>query len=211
MKVTKATGSNSKTVSTIDLFGDVSLDSDTKDQIRKDVGDFLIEKITEYASVQESPISGGKWKASLSKDYAKKKEELIGNSDANLELTGDMLSALTWDETKNGIMIGLIGEQAGKADGHNNFSGESKIPTRQFLPDVGDEFKFQDDIDKIIAEAIADNIPKEAFKGINSKSDLYDVLKEYFDGYTNAEIKSTILRTPDLFSELDELGLLDLL
>ena len=49
-------------------------------------------------------------------------------------------------------------EEQGKADGHNNFSGESKLPTRQFIPK--DNQSFRPDIKSEI-QAIAEDFMEE--------------------------------------------------
>jgi len=61
----------------------------------------------------------------------------------NLELEGDMLDALTFETTSSGITVGIFEDsgQADKADGHNNFSGKSKLPLRRFIPKSDEEFK----------------------------------------------------------------------
>ena len=151
----------------------------------------------------------------LSKDYAKKKKEETGSSSANLDLTGSMLNALDFKVKNDAIEIGVYGkEDAGKADGHNNFSGASKLPTRQFLPKENQSF--DDPIKKLIQEHIdtykADNIELDSkeLKQVETKADLYSYLKDEFDGMSDGEIKDLILRT-DLAATLDKYDLLDLL
>jgi hypothetical protein len=147
--------------------------------------------------------------------YKKKKvaDGLPGK--ANLEFQGDMLDALEFQETEDGIKIGWFGDQAAKADGHANLSGDSSLPQRRLIPDEGQEFvpKIQDEIEKIVADAIANDMEfeKADFEEVETKAQLYDVLDEYFPDFSRAEIKSVVARSPDLAGLLDDLDLLDLL
>jgi len=107
--------------------------------VKKEVGNFIVEEILRSVSSAKSPVSGGKYKAVLNKDYAKNMKG--GNRTANLELEGDMLDALTFKDTDRGIEIGIFKKsEVPKADGHNNFTGKSKLPTRQFIPKSGQTF-----------------------------------------------------------------------
>jgi hypothetical protein len=215
IKVKKTIGSADRTTATLDLVGSLKIPEATKTRIKNDVGDFLVEQIIKSAGRAESPVQGGEWEKKLSKQYAaKKKAEGLGTK-ANLEFEGDLLDALTFEETQDGIEVGWIGEQAGKADGHNNFSGKSSLPRRQGLPDEGEGFKpsINNEIEKIIADHIADSIEFEAddFEDVSSKSELYTVLDEFFPDLTKTEIKMAVTRVPGLARLLDELDLLELL
>lgn len=124
-------------------------------KIASDVGDFLLEQILLAANEAKSPVSGERFPV-LSKEYKKKKiAEGLGGS-PNLTYEGDLLDAITFKPTAKGIEIGWWGDQAGKADGHANFSGRSKLPQRRLLPDEGQTFKrpIQSEIEAIIAEEI---------------------------------------------------------
>lgn len=114
---------------------------DTKEAL-KEIAEFVRDEILQYVGDAKSPVSGGKWKASLSPEYKELKKEISGSSVANMELYGDMLDALEAKVVGNKIKVGWFsGEQAAKADGHNNFSGESSLPTRQSIPKEGQTFK----------------------------------------------------------------------
>ncbi len=87
-----------------------------------------------------SPVEGeGKFRR-LNKTYAT--DQKGGNRTPNLDLEGDMLDSLTHEITGDGIKVGIFRtSEVPKADGHNNFSGESKLPTRRFIPDASQDFK----------------------------------------------------------------------
>lgn len=108
----------------------------------------------------ESPVEGFGSFRKLSKDYAK----LKGTSLANLELEGDMLSALTYEveEGNWSVKVGVFDpEEAIKLYGHNTgFKGhpwlEGKAPQRKVVPDKKENFVSQisQGIDDIIQEAL---------------------------------------------------------
>jgi len=114
--------------------------SSERAKVKKDVGNFVVEEILRSVSGASSPVSGGRYKATLNKDYAKAMKG--GNTTANLELEGDMLDALEFKTTTDGIEVGIFkSSEVPKADGHNNFTGKSKLPTRQFIPKDKQKFK----------------------------------------------------------------------
>jgi len=127
-------------------------------------------------AAKRSPVLGGEFKKTLSKGYAKKKQELVGSKDANLELFGDMLDSLTFKNTRDGIEIGIFNKkQAQKADNHNKFSPESKatkVPPRQFIPNADENQNFkraiQNEVVNIIREYVKEDVTKaEILRGIN--------------------------------------------
>ncbi|NOS67378.1 MAG: hypothetical protein HOO67_03365 [Candidatus Peribacteraceae bacterium] len=96
---------------------------------------YVKEQVLKYVGGSRTPVEGGSW-APLSPDYAALKKKIAGNRKANLELGGDMMDAL--DVKKKGstkLSLEIAGKQAPKADGHNNFSGDSELPERNFIPD----------------------------------------------------------------------------
>lgn len=53
-----------------------------------------------------------------------------------------MLDSLTYETTREGIKVGIFkSSEVPKADGHNDFSGDSKLPKRRFIPEDNQEFK----------------------------------------------------------------------
>ena len=78
----------------------------------------------------------------MSPAYKKIKDKESGVTVANLELTGDMLDALEVVR-KRGTKLSLQieGDEAPKADGHNNHSGDSPLPERRFIPKDGETLR----------------------------------------------------------------------
>ena len=110
-----------------------------QDQAKQDVGEFVRDEIFRFVSRGNSPVAGRGAFQRLNKEYAD--NEKGGNRTANLELKGDMLDSLEFELTSRGIEIGIFdSDEQGKADGHNNFSGDSKLPTRRFIPDENEDF-----------------------------------------------------------------------
>ena len=215
-KVTAAVGSSNKTASSLDLVSDLKLPESVKSQIKNDIGDYLVESIISAAGDSKSPVAGGAWKKALSDSYKKQKVAQGLPGVANMEESGDLLDSLTYKTTDSGIDIGWFGSEAGKADGHNNFSGDSPLPRRQTLPDEGQKFssEIQKNIEKIISDAVNNNteFDSQDFEGIDNKAELYNILAEYFpDAVSNYELRLILTRNPELAALLDEMDLIDLL
>lgn len=214
METTKTTVSKSKTASTLNLSEDIrGLDRSQKDELLSQIGELLVEQILSSVADSKSPVNGNSF-APLSKDYATIKKAETGSSKPNLDLTGSMLQSLDFNVSGNNIEIGVFGEDAGKADGHNNFSGSSKLPTRQFLPDTGEEF--DKSIMSLISDTVdqykADNLqldPKE-LETIESKAELYNYLSDVLGDLTMSELKDLVLSS-EMAVTLEEFNLLDLL
>jgi hypothetical protein len=127
-------------------FEDNGLDLPARNARRdalEEIASYVRDEILQYVGEGKSPVSGGEWKKTLSPEYKKIKNEISGVKFANMELYGDMLDALDYKVKTDGtISIGWFGgEQAAKADGHNNFSGKSTLPVRQSIPKPGEVFK----------------------------------------------------------------------
>lgn len=215
MKVISKKISDSETSVELDLFEGRTLPAKVKKRVQEDVGNFLVEQTLVSMNEKKSPIQGGGGFQPLSKLYKKKKLEEVGSGDANLEFDGVMKDELQFYPTKNGIEIGVYGERAGAADGHNNLSGKSHLPTRRFLPDEGQSYKkpIAAEVERIIADAIADEIgfKKSDFKGIETKSALYEKLGQIFGPMSRSELSLSVFRNEDLTDLLSDLDLLRLL
>jgi hypothetical protein len=213
MKVTETKASSDAITSRIDLELD-AVPASARGEVKDRVGDLIIDAILSSVSKAQSPVAGESFPG-LSKEYKAKKVAAGHPGKPNLEFDGDMLAALGFHSTEDGIEVGIFGNQAPKADGHNNFSGESNLPQRRFLPDVGQEFKssIRSGVDKIVAEAISDNarIPRHELDSISTVSELYDLLSEYFGEASRSQIRAAVLNSPDLVDLLEGEGLLDLL
>lgn len=109
-------------------------------KVKQDISEFVEGEILRSVSQGRSPVKGRGFFKKLSNDYADK--EKGGDKNPNLELEGDMLDALESRNVKDGIEVGIFRRsQVPKADGHNNFSGLSRLPERRFIPKEDEEFK----------------------------------------------------------------------
>lgn len=138
-----------------DPFEGLELKGKDKSNALQEAADLLLESILSDVADGKSPVTGRKFKQ-LSKEYAER--EHGGNREARLELSGDLLGSLIVKPYKGGILVTVPDEEQGKADGHNNFSGDSKLPTRQFIPK--DNQSFRPDIKSEI-QAIAEDFMEE--------------------------------------------------
>jgi hypothetical protein len=210
-EVINTTVGDSEISSELDLVSNLSISASAKRKIKEEVGEYLKEQILLSVGESKSPIVGEKFPA-LSKSYKKFKEDNNRPGTANLEFNGDMLDALDYELTEDGVKIGIYGSEAPKADGHNNFSGDSEIPQRRFLPEKGQKFKADIDreINRIIADAVVDGVdlPRARISEIETKSELIELLDEMFPDFTFAEIREAILRNEELLELLDDNNLL---
>lgn len=181
-----------------------------------DIGEALVEQTLSYVADAKSPIDGlGKFKG-LSKDYKKLKLEETGSGDANLDLTGSMISSIDYKVIGDKLEIGVYGQDAAKADGHNQFSNgtKSNLPLRRFLPAEGQEYTSQ--IKNIIDDTIRFykaenlNVTEKKLSEIETKSELYDFLRLEIGDYSRAKLKQAVLNS-ELSAMLDDLDMLDLL
>lgn len=211
MKVIKTTVDDAETSVEIDLFEGRKLPLAVRQRVSDEVGNFLVEQTLISMDQKKSPVQGeGSFKP-LSPLYKKKKQNDVGSTEANLEFDGLMKDQLDFKPTKSGVRIGVYGERAPAADGHNNLSGDSSLPTRRFLPKEGQQYKenIQREVERIIADAIADEttFKKSEFRNIETKKELYEKLAQTFGG-TRAEIALAVFRNADLVDLLTELDLI---
>lgn len=106
-----------------------------------EVSDYVYSSVKKNTSRQISSVTGDAFEK-LSKDYAKFKKKEVGNSLANLVLSGDMMDSLKVIRRASKLTLTVGANQQAKADGHNNHSGDSKLPERKFIPssDLGETF-----------------------------------------------------------------------
>lgn len=198
----------------MDLFSDssVPVPRELREEISKEVSEFVKEQVLQSIAESKSPISGGKFKSKLTTAYAAKKMKDGAAPVANLELTGEMLDSLDTKITNKGFDIGVYGSAAPRADGHNNFSGDSKLPPRQFLPKAGEKFKsdIQAEIDKIIKDKVMEQVEvgRRTFATIRTADELFAVLDELYPDLSRRDIKEGITRNLELSDLLDEFNLL---
>lgn len=101
------------------------------------VADYVKESVLSTVGEGATPVQGGKWKRGLTKAYKKRKGDVSSSTFANMELNGDLLDSLDVERKGAKKLRLTVGEdQMEKADGHNNFSGKSKLPERNFIPDA---------------------------------------------------------------------------
>jgi len=211
MKVIGKTITDGETSVDIDLFEGRELPVRVKRRIQDEVGNFLVEQTLISMNQKQSPVSGaGSFKA-LSPGYKKLKQAQVGSTEANLEFDGVLKDELTFEPAPFGISLGVYGERAGAADGHNNLSGKSSLPTRKFLPDEGEKYKAQiaREVERIVADIVAEEIKfkKSDFKDVTTKGELYAVLKTIFGEMSRAELNLSVFRNEELLDLLIELDL----
>ena len=143
-------------------------------EAKKEVGDYIVNEILREVADGRSPVQGESKFQRLDKKYAKK--EKGGQMLANLELEGDLLSALKFtDLGADRIEIGVRGKEAPKADGHNqlsfeakNWARQKKFPKRRFIPDDNQSFKknIMREVDSILqsyrVETVQPSQPKQS-------------------------------------------------
>lgn len=117
-------------------------DAEDRRRALEEAAEIVKTRVLEYVQEARSPVSGGKWKRSLSKEYRDRKLEDGGSGVADMELSGSMLNALEVVLKRgNKLSLEITGAEAPKADGHNNHSGRSELPERVFIPRKNETFK----------------------------------------------------------------------
>lgn len=163
---------------------------------------------------RKSPVTGDSFDP-LSKDYKAKKQDEGLPGVPNLEQSGEMLDSLDYRVTSTGIEIGVFGEAAPRADGHNNLSGDSMLPTRRFIPAAGEGFmpSIEREVERIIADAVAEEAEPDVtvLGSVETRSELYEYLTPIFGLSTRTETRLAVLRSDRWVRTLTRLGLLDLL
>lgn len=216
-EVTDSIVQDDEIASIIEINVNADVDESTKESIKNEVGNYLIEQTLLNVAAAKSPISGEAWKKSLNPEYKKLKESAGGTGIANLEANGDLMTALGFETTDTGIKLFISGDQAPKADGHNNFSGDSLLPQRRFLPDAGQEYKrdIKKGVDLIIADVLADavseSIAPDLFESVETSRELYSTLGTLLGIDGKANISRAVLGNAKLVKMLDDLDLLDLM
>jgi len=136
-----------------DPFEGFELTKGQKSDLTEDISAFVKESVLDAVGSGRTPVAGGAFKKNLSPVYAKK----TGKKISNLELTGDLLDSLEVKVVKGHKMRLTVSEsEQDQADGHNNFSGKSNLPERQFIPNADRGQDFKKDIKKGIKEIIED-------------------------------------------------------
>lgn len=99
----------------------------------------VIAEMRRFIRIGTSPVLGVR-RFDAYKDPKKYPGDKKNQRPVNLELSGDMLNAITYKVLKDGIRIGIWDEeQRQKANTH--MQGLNGVPQRKFMPiDPGDEF-----------------------------------------------------------------------
>ncbi len=116
-----------------------NLTPDQKRQLEAEAGELIKSEILNKLSSGITPVSNGEYKRSLSKEYRQKKTAQGGASFSDMKLEGDMLGSLEYRTSPGEITVGIWGDEAPKAHGHNK--GTAILPRRQFIPDTNETFK----------------------------------------------------------------------
>lgn len=117
---------------TFDIPGFEEVPESVRTELTDEIGEYIVDSILDYVGSAKSPVAGAPYKATLNEDYAKNMK--AGDTTANLDLYGDMLSALTFkpDYESGKVVVGIFDpSQAIKAYNHN--IGDT-LPTRRFIP-----------------------------------------------------------------------------
>lgn len=181
---------------------------------KSEIGEFLVEQILASVQSRRSPVNGEKFQPLVSKEYKEEKRDAGLSAVPDLQLTGKMLDELDFRVTSEGVKIGVFGDAAERADGHNNLSGASKLPTRQFIPKEGEGFvsSIEKEIDRIIADTIAEQAtPDRVFstlRSVSSSAALYETLGQVFPLESRSEIRLAVLRSEAWVATLRGLGLI---
>ena len=141
-----------------DWVDDIELTNSERRKLEPEIKDYILKEILNKVAEGKSPVAGyGKFKK-LDKDYIKiKKAEggtVLSGGGSNLELQGDLLESVKIVKQGSKLVLTVSKSQEGKADGHNNFSGESELPLRRFIPNAADEETFKRDIINGVKELI---------------------------------------------------------
>jgi len=150
-----------------------TLDLDLKDipkskqkEAKRDVLEYLENEISRNVSKGVSPVKGERNFKSLSGPYAQGEKQ--GNSTPNLQLEGDLLDSLEFNNKRGSkISVGYSADnpEVEKADGHNQHSAKAKkdfwgegknkrkaLPKRRYIPEKDQSFKpnIEKGIDRIL-------------------------------------------------------------
>lgn len=213
MIIKKVNATKSELSSTLDLSSELDglTKSDKKDALRE-IGEYLVEQTLVNAAESNSIVRGENIPALKDKNYKALKKLEVGNTKANLELTGRLLDSVDYKLISDSeLKIGVFGKEAPKADGHNNFSGKSLLPQRRIFPgkDQGYIKSVNNEILAIIADkkAESETISTEDLQDIETKTEFYSVIKSKLGVGSIAEARLAILRNQTLLNIVEELGL----
>lgn len=210
MEIIKPKTTSQATAARIDL-GIAGVAPRLKKKIQNEVGEYLIEQTELALSKAQSPVQGESF-GTLTKKYAAKKKAEGLRPIANLDFNGDMIDALSFEPTENGIAFGVFGDEAPKADGHNKLSGKKNpflTTQRRFLPDEGQHFKkpIEKEIERIVNENLLTQLKRADFAGVESTKEFYAIIKSILPDYSRAEMLRFIVGNEELHAMVKGLDL----
>jgi hypothetical protein len=127
-----------------------------REEVLQEIADVILDETKSYMGNANSPVAGyGKF-PKLSKGYKKYKIGQGGSGQPDLELFGDMKDSMEVSIRGSKVKIKITGKEGDKADGHCNFSGESSLPLRRFIPNAEDDETFKAPILAKIKKIIID-------------------------------------------------------
>lgn len=139
--------------------------SEKREEVMSRVADYVKESVLNDVGNTRSPVTGRKFKGLSTKGkdggYRAQKARQGGTPVPNLELDGAMLGSLEVEQGERRLTLTVGSDQQDKADGHNNFSGKSKLPERKFIPNAADDETFRPAIRDGIKQIIDTVIEEE--------------------------------------------------
>lgn len=142
------------------------LSAGKREEVMSRVADYVKESVLVDVAESRSPVTGRRFKGLSTKGkdggYKARKVALGGDPTPNLRLRGAMLDSLVVDQGASRLTLTVGADQQDKADGHNNFSGKSKLPERKFIPDASNDEGFRPSIRDGIAAIIDAAIEEES-------------------------------------------------
>lgn len=122
-------------------------------EAKRRIAEHILSEIENHTQAGVSPVTGGAFKK-LSKEYAKRKKKLTGNSDPDLHLHDNMINSIKADIKQNGVDFKITED---KPKAYNHLVGDT-IKKRQFLPNDEDTKGRGVGFNKAIKEGITDII-----------------------------------------------------
>lgn len=119
-----------------------------KAAVKELVGEFVIDNIRAMTRDQTSPVTGRRFRELKRKPgtYRDAKRRLVGNTRANLRLSGNMMDSLDHAPTREGVAVGIFkggSRMKDQANGHNWIDGRrgpKGLARRQFIADNDEDF-----------------------------------------------------------------------
>lgn len=100
----------------------------------------VLESVTTDMDRARSSVDGSKFDK-LDPKYAQKKRSAGLSPTPNLEFSGKLKDSIRVERDGDTLTLTTLQSQQGKADGHCNHTGKSKLPERRFIPDADQTFR----------------------------------------------------------------------